>query len=159
MVEWNLCWGKTEETPRKTYPYSDSTTKKTTWSDRDVNSGPQRSGGRQATNFLSHKRGNTVDKFKIAEHSWEQKHRFQWDKASIISKEENSRIRKVKESELIHCTDHVLSQPSTDVSLIWLPIMRPEIKRKQTVTWNINRVKIDNNPQTPSGLVVSVPDY
>ena len=27
------------------------------------------------------------DKSKIAEHSWDQKHRFQWDKTSIISKD------------------------------------------------------------------------
>ena len=45
-----------------------------------------------------------IDKSKIAEHSWEQKHRFQWNKASIINKEENSRIRKLKESAFIHCT-------------------------------------------------------
>ena len=80
-----------------------------------------------------HKRNTTNgerDKSKIAEHSWEQKHRFQWDKASIISKEENSRIRKLKESVFIHCTDHVISQPSIDVSPIWLPIIKPEIKTK-----------------------------
>ena len=70
------------------------------------------------------------DNSKIVEHSWEQKHRFQWDKASIITKIENSRIRKLKESAFIHCTDHVISQPSIDRSPIWLPIIRPEIKRK-----------------------------
>ena len=37
-----------------------------------------------------------IDKYKIEEHSWEQKHRFQWDKARLISKEENSRIRNSK---------------------------------------------------------------
>ena len=72
-----------------------------------------------------------IDKSKIAEHSWEQKHRFQWDKASIISKEENSRIRKLKESVLIHCTHPVISQPSIDISPIWLPIIRPEIKKEK----------------------------
>ena len=74
-----------------------------------------------------------IDKSKIAEHSWEQKHRFQWDKASIIStgKEENARIKKLKESAFIHYTDHVISQPSIDISPIWLPIIRPEIKKKK----------------------------
>ena len=64
------------------------------------------------TRVNEHKRNTTngeVDKSKIAEHSWEQKHRFQRDKASIISKEENSRIRKLKESAFIHCTDHLIS--------------------------------------------------
>ena len=65
------------------------------------------------------------------EHSWEQKHRFQWDKASIISKDENSRIGKLKESAFIHCTDHVISQPSIDISPIWLPIIRSEINKKK----------------------------
>ena len=71
-----------------------------------------------------------IDKSKIAERSWEQKHRFHSDKASIISKEENSRIRKLKESAFIHYTDHAISQPSIDINTIWLPIIRPEIKRK-----------------------------
>ena len=70
-----------------------------------------------------------IDKSKIAEHSWEQKHRFQCDKAGIISKEENSMIRKLKESTFIHYTDHVISQPRIDISLIWLPIIRPIIKK------------------------------
>ena len=66
-----------------------------------------------------HKRNPTngeIDKSKMAEHSWEKKHRFHWDKASILSTEENSRIKKLKESTFIHCTDHVISQPSTDIS-------------------------------------------
>ena len=47
-------WGKTGETPRKTYPDLVSSTTKPTWSDRDANSGPQRSGGRRAPNRLRH---------------------------------------------------------------------------------------------------------
>ena len=72
-----------------------------------------------------------IDKSKVAEHSREQKHIFQWDKVSVISKEENPRIRILKKSAFIHCTDHVISQPSIDVSPIWLPIIRPEIKREK----------------------------
>ena len=72
-----------------------------------------------------------IDKSKIAEHSWEQKHRYKWDKASIINKEENSRIRKLVEYAFIHCPNHVISQPSIDISPIWLPIIRPEIKKKK----------------------------
>ena len=40
IVLWNLCKGKTGETPRKTYPKSVSCTTKTARSDRDANSGP-----------------------------------------------------------------------------------------------------------------------
>ena len=46
------------------------------------------------------------------------------------NKEENSRIEKLKESAFIHCTDHVISQLSIDISPILLPIIRPEIKKK-----------------------------
>ena len=86
------------------------------------------------TRVNKHKRNATnreIDKSKIAEHSWEQKHRFQWDKASIISKKETSLFRKLNESAFIHCTDRVISQPSTDIRPIRLPIIRPEIKRKK----------------------------
>ena len=80
-------------------------------------------------NKTNEHKGNTtngkIDKPKIAEHSWEHKHRFQWDKASIIDKEENSRITKLKESSFFHCTHHVISQISIDISPIWLPIIRP----------------------------------
>ena len=47
------------------------------------------------------------------------------------NKEENSRIRTLKESAFIHCTDHVISQPSIDISPTWLPIILPEIKKKK----------------------------
>ena len=85
------------------------------------------------TRINEHKRNTTngeIDKCKIAEHSWEQKHRFQWGKANIISKEDNSRIRKLKESAFIRCTDYVINQPSIDISPIWLPIIRLEIRKK-----------------------------
>ena len=88
------------------------------------------------TRVNEHKRNTTngeIDKSNIAEDSWEQKHRFQWDKARVISKEENSRIRKLKESAFIHRTDHAISQPSIDMSPIRLPIIRTEIKKKQIV--------------------------
>ena len=54
-------------------------------------------------------------------------------KHNTVSKKENSRIRKLKESAFIHCTDHVISQPSIDISPIWLPIIRPEIKKEKIV--------------------------
>ena len=75
-----------------------------------------------------------------------------------LCKEENSRIRKLKESVFIHCTDHVISQPNIDISPIWLPIIRPEINKKKLWSVNISRVNIDNNPRATRGLVVSIPD-
>ena len=57
--------------------------------------------------------------------------RLQWDKGSIINKEENSRIRKLEQSAFIHFKYHVISQPSIDISPIWLQIIIPEIKRKK----------------------------
>ena len=46
--------GEKGETPRKTYPDPVSSIAKPTWSDRDRNSGPQRSGERRASNRLRH---------------------------------------------------------------------------------------------------------
>ena len=82
------------------------------------------------TRVNEHKRNTAngeINKSKIAGHSWEQKHN------SIISKEENSRIRKLKESAFIHCTDHIISQPSIDISQIWLTITRLELKKNYDV--------------------------
>ena len=80
-----------------------------------------------------------MENLKKSKITWEEKHRFQWDKANILSKVENSRIRKLKETAFIHCVDHVISQPSFDISPMWLPITRSEIrknryiKKKQTI--------------------------
>ena len=71
-------------------------------------------------------------------------------------KKENSRIRKLKESAFNHCTDHVISQPTIDINLIWLPVITSEIKKN--VTGNISRVKIDSNPRAVRGVVISVLD-
>jgi hypothetical protein len=38
-----------------------------------------------------------VSKPKIAEHSWDEDHSIQWNKAEIIHKEEKRIIRKLKE--------------------------------------------------------------
>ena len=46
-----------------------------------------------------------------------------------ISKVENSRIRKLKESAFNHCVDKIVSQISFDISPIWLPIIRPDIRK------------------------------
>jgi hypothetical protein len=58
---------------------------------------------------------------KIAEHSWIEDHCIQWDKEEIIHKRENMMTRELKELVFIKTTEHVTSQPSLDVSSIWLP--------------------------------------
>jgi hypothetical protein len=64
-----------------------------------------------------------LEKSKLAQHAYEEGHRVGWDEARILEIESNSRYRKYK--ELIHmaCLTNPLSQPSLDISPIWiLPI-------------------------------------
>jgi hypothetical protein len=50
-----------------------------------------------------------ISKSKIAEHSWDEDHKIQWNKAEIINKEEKRIIRKLKESVFIRTTEHAIS--------------------------------------------------
>ena len=53
-----------------------------------------------------------LQKSKISARSWGEKHRFQWDKTSIINKEENAGIKKPKESAIIDFVDLIFSNLS-----------------------------------------------
>jgi hypothetical protein len=68
-------------------------------------------------------RGEII-KSKIAEYSWEEDHRIQQDKTQILHTEENSIIRKLKETVFIKTAEQVISQPSIHVSTIWLPLLQ-----------------------------------
>lgn len=66
-----------------------------------------------------------VDKSGVAEHTWsEGDHRPEWDKTSIIGREEHWKIRKIKEAAHMTLDTRTFSKPSAEVSPIWLPILR-----------------------------------
>jgi hypothetical protein len=49
-------------------------------------------------------------------------HRVGWDEARILEIESNSRYRKYKESAHMACLTNLISQPSLDISPIWIPL-------------------------------------
>jgi hypothetical protein len=45
-----------------------------------------------------------------------------WDEARVLEVESNSRYRKYKESAHMACSVNPISQPSLDISPIWIPL-------------------------------------
>jgi hypothetical protein len=78
------------------------------------------------TRITKHKcntRMGEISKSKIAEHSRNEDHRIQWNKVEIMHKEEKRIIRKLKKSVFKRTTEQAISQPSIEVSYIWLPLL------------------------------------
>jgi hypothetical protein len=65
---------------------------------------------------------------KTAEHSWDQDHRIEWNKAKTLHTEENRYIKKLNETVFIKTEEQVISQPRGDVSTIWhTMLLRQEV--------------------------------
>jgi hypothetical protein len=62
-----------------------------------------------------------LKKSKLAQHTYEEGHRVSQDEARILESESKSRYRKYKESAHMACLTNPISQPSFDISPIWLP--------------------------------------
>jgi hypothetical protein len=69
-----------------------------------------------------HKEG-LLEKSKLAQHAYEEGHRVGCDEARILEIESNSRYRKYKESAHMACLTNSISQPSLDISPIWIPLI------------------------------------
>jgi hypothetical protein len=65
-----------------------------------------------------------LEKLKLAHHAYEEGHRVGRDDARIWEIESNSRYRKYKESVHMECLTNPISQPSLDISHIWIPLIR-----------------------------------
>jgi hypothetical protein len=63
-----------------------------------------------------------IEKSKLAQHAYEEDHKVMWDEARIFEVESKSRYRKYKESAHMACSTNPISQPSLDISPIWIPI-------------------------------------
>jgi predicted GIY-YIG superfamily endonuclease len=70
-----------------------------------------------------------IEKSKLAQHAYEEGHRVNWDEARVLEIESNSRYRKYKESAYIACTTNPISQPSLDISPIWIPLIKEEVNK------------------------------
>jgi hypothetical protein len=64
-----------------------------------------------------------VEESKLAQHAYEEGHRVGWDDARVLEIESNSRYRKYKESAHMVYVSNPISQPSLDISPIWIPLI------------------------------------
>jgi hypothetical protein len=72
-----------------------------------------------------------MKKSKSAQHAYEGGHMLVWDEAWILEIESNSRCRKYKESAHMACLTNLISQPSLDISPIWIPLISNEVSNSQ----------------------------
>jgi hypothetical protein len=54
-----------------------------------------------------------------------------WDEAQISEIESNSRYGKYKESAHMACLTNPISQPSLDISPIWIPLISSQVSKSQ----------------------------
>jgi hypothetical protein len=73
-----------------------------------------------------------LEKSKLAQHAYEG-HRICWNEVEVLQIEPNITYRKYKESAHISLLDHLISQPSLDISPIWTPILIAEVKNYNSV--------------------------
>jgi hypothetical protein len=78
----------------------------------------------------NHKEG-LLEISKLAQHAFEEDHRVDWDEARILEIERNNRYRKYKESAHLACSTTPISQPSLDISPIWIPLISSEVTNSQ----------------------------
>jgi hypothetical protein len=72
-----------------------------------------------------------LEKSKLAQHAYKGGHRVGWDDARILEIESNSRHRKYKKSAHMACLINPISQPTLDISPIWIPPISNEVSDSQ----------------------------
>jgi hypothetical protein len=65
-------------------------------------------------------------------HAYEEGHKVGWDEARILDIESHSKYRTYKEAAHMACSIDPISQPSLDISPIWIPIISSEVNISQT---------------------------
>jgi hypothetical protein len=68
-----------------------------------------------------------LEKSKLVQHAYEEGHGVRRDYARILEIESNSRYRKYKESAHIASLNNTISQPSLDISPIWIPLISNKV--------------------------------
>jgi hypothetical protein len=72
-----------------------------------------------------------LETFKLAKHAYEKGHKVVWDEARILEIESHSKYTKYKEAAHMACTIDPISQPTLDISHIWIPIISNEVNISQ----------------------------
>ena len=65
-----------------------------------------------------------VDKNEIADHSWKLDHKFDWENKIIIDREQNWRVRKIKETIHSISDKNHINSISYSLPEIWLPALK-----------------------------------
>jgi hypothetical protein len=73
-----------------------------------------------------------LEKSKLAQHAYEEGHKVGWDEARILEIESHNRCRKYKKSTHMAYSANSISQPSLDISPIWIPLFRNEVTNPQS---------------------------
>jgi hypothetical protein len=68
-----------------------------------------------------------LQKSKLAQHA----SKVDWDEARILEIESNTKYRKYKELAHMACLINPISQPSLDISPIWIPVISDEVTNSQ----------------------------
>ncbi|XP_045477895.1 uncharacterized protein LOC123683043 [Harmonia axyridis] len=84
-----------------------------------------------------------TEKSRLVQHAWDEEHRIKWDEASIISKEERSKRRKLKEAAFMAITPNPISMPSLEIKEVWAPIIRSDLRK-------LNPVQVGSTLTPPS---------
>jgi predicted GIY-YIG superfamily endonuclease len=77
-----------------------------------------------------HKEG-LQEKSKLSQFAFEEGHSVGWDEARILEIETNSMYRNYKDSAHMVCLTKPVSQPSLDISPIWIPLISNEVTNSQ----------------------------
>jgi hypothetical protein len=72
-----------------------------------------------------------IQKSKLAQHAYDEGHEIGWDEARILEVENNSRYRKYKESAHMGCLTNTISQPSLNISPIWISLVTNMVRKSQ----------------------------
>jgi hypothetical protein len=72
-----------------------------------------------------------LEKLKLAQHVYEEGHIVGWDGARVLEIESNGRYEKYKESAHMARLNNPISQPSSDISPIWIPHISNDVSNSQ----------------------------
>jgi hypothetical protein len=86
---------------------------------------------RVALSTQAHLQQGLLEKSKLAQHAYEEGHWIGWNDVRILEIESNSRYRKYKELAHMACLPNPISQPSLDISPIWIPLVSNEVSNSQ----------------------------
>jgi hypothetical protein len=72
-----------------------------------------------------------MEKSKLTQCTNEEGHRVGWDEARILEIESHGRYKKYKESAHMACSTNPFSQPSMEISPIWIPLINNQVTNSQ----------------------------